>query len=94
MGFSKEESSNVKVYKGKGCSKCDGIGAKGRRGIYEVFRVTENIKSAILLNKTTMEILEIAQRKDGFRTMQEIGRDLLTEGVSSLEEYQRVMMVN
>jgi type IV pilus assembly protein PilB len=94
MGFSKEAASSAKIHKGQGCSKCDGIGAKGRRGIYEVFRITDNIKSAILLNKTTMEILEIAQRKDGFRTMQEIGRSLLTEGVSSLEEYQRVMMVN
>jgi len=93
IGFTEEEAKHSSVYIGKGCKKCDNLGAKGRRGIYEILRITDNIKSAILTDKTTMEILTIAQEKDDFRTMQSIGRNLMTEGVLSYKEFQRVMMV-
>ncbi len=93
IGFSKDEASTVTLYNGEGCSSCNGLGVKGRRGLYEVLRITNNIKEAILLNKTTIELLEIAQSKDGFKTMQEIGRDMLVSGELSFAEYQRVIMV-
>jgi type IV pilus assembly protein PilB len=93
IGFSEEEAKRAKVYTGEGCDECNGIGAKGRRGIYEVLRMTDAIKDAILKDKNSMEILEIAEQKDNFRTMQAIGRELLVEGILSLKEYNRVMMV-
>ncbi len=93
IGFSKDEASTVTLYNGEGCSSCNGLGVKGRRGLYEVLRITNNIKEGILLNKTTIELLEIARSKDGFKTMQEIGRDMLVSGELSFAEYQRVIMV-
>jgi type IV pilus assembly protein PilB len=93
IGFSKDEASTVTLYNGEGCSSCNGLGVKGRRGLYEVLRITNNIKEGILLNKTTIELLEIARSKDGFKTMQEIGRDMLVSGELSFAEYQRIIMV-
>ncbi len=93
IGFSKDEASTVTLYKGEGCSSCNGLGVKGRRGLYEVLRITNNIKEGVLLNKTATELLKIAQSKDGFKTMQEIGRDMLVSGELSFAEYQRVIMV-
>jgi type IV pilus assembly protein PilB len=92
IGFTPEESSRLILYHGKGCSKCNKTGYKGRKGIYEVLRVTDNIKQGILEGLTTPELLKVAKEKDNFSTMQEVGRGFLMQGSISLEEYQRVLM--
>ncbi|MBT3447035.1 MAG: Flp pilus assembly complex ATPase component TadA [Candidatus Thioglobus sp.] len=93
IGFKSAESSRITLYHGKGCSKCKKTGYKGRKGIYEVLRITDNIKDGILKNLTTPELLKIAKEKDSFSTMQEVGRGFLMQGSISLEEYKRVLMV-
>lgn len=92
IGFTPEESSRIQLYRGKGCSKCNKTGYKGRKGIYEVLSVTDNIKEGILSGLTTPELLSVAKDKDNFSTMQEVGRGMMLQGYISLEEYQRVLM--
>ena len=90
MGFTPEQASRAKVSKGKGCSKCKDSGYKGRMGIYEILNVTKPIKEAILRKATTPELKEIAT-KEGFRTMQDMGRDLILSGDLNFREYDRVL---
>ena len=92
IGFTTDQASRTKVYKGKGCSKCKDTGYKGRQGIYEILEISENMENAILQNKNTTELKEIAA-KDKFVTMQEMGRSYLVEGVISFEEFERVLAV-
>jgi len=92
IGFTTDKASRTKVYKGKGCSKCKDTGYKGRQGIYEILEISENMENAILQNKNTTELKEIAA-KDKFVTMQEMGRSYLVEGVISFEEFERVLAV-
>jgi type IV pilus assembly protein PilB len=92
IGFTPEESSRVSLYQGTGCSKCNNTGYKGRKGIYEVLRVTDNIKDGILNELTTPELLKVAKEQDDFSTMQEVGRGFMLQGSISLEEYHRVLM--
>ena len=77
IGFTPEESSRVSLYQGTGCSKCNNTGYKGRKGIYEVLRVTDNIKDGILNELTTPELLKVAKEQDDFSTMQEVGRGFM-----------------
>ena len=84
--------SKMSLYKGKGCSKCNNSGYKGRRGIYEVLKVTPSIQDAILKEKNVIEIAELA-RKDGYKPMMEIGVDYLKEGTLSFEEFQRTLFI-
>ena len=93
IGFSAEESSRLRLYHGKGCSNCNGTGYKGRKGIYEVLRITDNLIEGILKESTTPELKKIAKEKDSFSTMQEIGRAFLQQGDISLEEYKRVLIL-
>ena len=76
LGFTVEQASRAKVQKGKGCPKCKDSGYKGRMGIYEILNVTKPIKEAILRKATTPELKEIAAN-EGFRTMQDMGRELI-----------------
>ena len=40
-GFTPQEINQVKVFKGKGCDKCNQSGYKGRAGLYEVMEISE-----------------------------------------------------
>jgi type IV pilus assembly protein PilB len=92
VGFTPEESSRTILYHGTGCQQCNNTGYKGRKGIYEVLKVTDNIKEGILNGLTTPELLQIAKERDNFSTMQEVGRGFLLQGSVSMKEYQRILM--
>jgi type IV pilus assembly protein PilB len=94
VGFSVEESSRVTLFKGKGCDVCNGSGYKGRKGIYEVLRISDNMIEGILQEKTTPELKKIALEKDNFLNMQEIGRTFLKDGSISIEEYKRILILD
>ena len=92
LGFTVEQASRAKVQRGKGCAKCKDTGYKGRMGIYEILNVTKPIKEAILRKATTPELKEIAGN-EGFRTMQDMGRELILTGDLNFREYDRVLSV-
>jgi len=92
LGFTVEQASRAKVQKGKGCPKCKDTGYKGRMGIYEILNVTKPIKEAILRQATTPELKEIATN-EGFRTMQDMGREMILTGDLNFREYDRVLSV-
>ena len=90
FGFTVEQASRAKVQRGKGCTKCKDTGYKGRMGIYEILSVTKQIKEAILRQATTPELKKIAL-SEGFRTMQDMGRELILTGDLNFREYERVL---
>ena len=96
IGFTDAEASRVKPVIGGGCENCNPggkktrAGYKGRMGIYEILKITKNVKSAILKKATTQELKEAAL-KDNFRTMQDMGREMILTGDLSFEEFQRVL---
>ena len=92
LGFTVEQASRAKVQKGKGCPKCKDTGYKGRMGIYEILNVTKPIKEAILRQATTPELKKIATN-EGFRTMQDMGREMILTGDLNFREYDRVLSV-
>ena len=93
VGFLPEQSSRAKIYKGSGCDKCSGSGYKGRMGIYEILEIDNELKAGILSNLQQTELNAIA-KKNGFRTMQDMGQDLLLSGDLSYAEYERVLQSN
>ena len=90
LGFSAEQASRVKAIKGKGCETCGNTGYKGRQGIYEILVVSKPLKEAILRKATTPELREIAV-KEGFQTMQDMGKRLIAGGDLNFREYERVL---
>ena len=59
-------------------------------GIYEILNVTKPIKEAILSKATTPEIKKIAV-EEGFRTMQDMGREMILSGDLNFREFDRVL---
>jgi type IV pilus assembly protein PilB len=80
-----------KVYKvGPGCPACNGIGYKGRIGIYELFTMTESVKELATQNAPAFKILEQAI-EDGMLTMLQDGVLKVLDGLTSLDEVYRVI---
>ncbi len=75
---------------GKGCMSCGHTGYSGRIAIYEFVLITKEIRKAILSNKTSDELLEIA-KEQGMITLKDSCRELILNGITSYREAVRVI---
>jgi type IV pilus assembly protein PilB len=90
MGFTDEDiATGFTVYGAKGCDKCGGDGYKGRVGIYEVVKITDGISRIIMEEGNSIDIGDQC-RKEGFNNIQRSGLEKVMQGVTSLEEVNRV----
>lgn len=71
------------------CSKCNGIGYKGRVGVYEIMRVTETLQSFITEGAPTERIKEVAV-EEGMKTLLAYSLNLVKRGETTLDEVERV----
>ncbi len=72
------------------CPKCSGVGYLGRTAIFELLEVTDQLREAIV-KQPKIEVLKKIARATGNRGLQEEGILLVAQGVTSLEELQRVL---
>ncbi len=84
------EYESVKIYKACGCNQCNGLGYKGRTGVYEIMPVTPKLRS-IILRDTSSEELQDEAIKDGMKTLKMSCARLVREGVTTIEEMQRIV---
>ncbi|PSF12918.1 type IV-A pilus assembly ATPase PilB [Marinobacter shengliensis] len=88
-GFTQEQiDTGFTLYRPKGCDKCSS-GYKGRVGIYEVVKITEELASMIMEEASSIKIAKQAQA-EGFRNLRQSALLKVMEGVTSLEEANRV----
>jgi type IV pilus assembly protein PilB len=88
-GFTEEQiKAKHTYYKHVGCDACDG-GYKGRVGIYQVMPISEEIGRIIMNEGTAIDVADQA-KKDGIRNLRESAIIKVTQGVTSLEEINRV----
>jgi type IV pilus assembly protein PilB len=85
----KIDTAKLTFSKGKGCSRCNNSGYKGRLGIYEALVVTESIKQLALKRVSSSELAEQAI-KEGMITMKQDGILKVLDGITTLEEVWRV----
>ena len=73
-------------YSGKGCEACQGIGFKGRVGIYEVLRKTPEVEKIILSGSLSEYAIQEIGIKEGMITMIQDGLVKAIKGVTSPDE--------
>ncbi len=71
------------------CPKCNGVGYKGRVGVYEVMTISERLQSLINEGATTDRIKEAAV-EEGMTTLLAYSLNLVRNGYTTLEEVERV----
>ena len=87
-GFPEERIGHFTIYEPAGCDHCNG-GYKGRVGIYEVVKNTPELQRLIMAEGNSLEI-DIQMRRDGFNDLRTSGLIKAMQGITSLEEINRV----
>lgn len=83
------DTGNLKLYAGKGCSKCGKTGYHGRVAIVEVFTITNKIQDLIISRASPVQIFE-ETHKNGMITMKQDGIIKSFLGLTTYEEVDRV----
>jgi len=78
-----------KLYRPKGCPKCNNLGYKGRIGIFEILTISENIEK-LVLDMAGETDLTVAAMEEGMIMMLQDGILKAIEGITSIEEVKRV----
>lgn len=71
------------------CQTCQGSGYKGRVGVYEVMRITENMQKLISEGAPTEQLKETAV-EEGMKTLLAYSLNLVRQGYTTLDEVERV----
>ena len=74
---------------GNFCETCQGIGYKGRVGVYEVMQMTENLQKLVSEGAPTEQIKESAV-EEGMKTLLAYSLNLVRQGYTTLDEVERV----
>ena len=90
LGFTEQDLTDpeFKIFQPVGCSECR-EGYKGRVGIYEVMKVTPEISRIIMEDGNALEIAA-ASEKAGFNNLRRSGLKKVMQGITSLQEINRV----
>ncbi|MDO8752458.1 MAG: ATPase, T2SS/T4P/T4SS family, partial [Anaerolineales bacterium] len=91
LGASAAQFAKAQFYRGKGCNACGQSGFLGRKGIYEIFVITEEVQSLIYKQLPASD-LRIKARELGMRTLREDGLRKVLSGITTLEEVIGVTM--
>ena len=85
LGLSIHDIGDTKFYYGKGCEACNQTGYKGRKGIYELLKISDPIRemineraSSILIRQKAIELGMTTLREDGLRS--------IYDGLTTIEE--------
>jgi type II secretory ATPase GspE/PulE/Tfp pilus assembly ATPase PilB-like protein len=84
-----QKTTQVELYKGRGCSECGGTGYKGRIGIFEVLPVTPKV-AQIVLEKPDSNEIEREAILEGMITLKQDGYLKVLAGWTTVEEVLRV----
>ena len=75
------------------CPVCNGTGYKGRLGLYEVMKVNENIRE-LIMKSSTADVIRESATENGVKSLLDYGLDLVKDGLTTIEEVERVCLLD
>lgn len=82
------EEEAVEIYEPVGCNLCNDTGYYGRKGIFEIMEMNEEIQRLIAEGSDSKNLIHAAKR-NGMRTLRENGVLDVLAGITSIEELQK-----
>ena len=80
------------IPKTKGCKECNLTGFKGRIGVFEALCVSDKAEEFILKSPSVSALKEFAIQQ-GMTTMYQDGLVKIVEGITTMEELERVTQI-
>lgn len=79
----------TQIFRANGCPRCLQTGFAGRRGVFELLAINDEIREVIMKNPTPGEIMKHAGPK--FTKLVHSGYQLVAEGITTIDEIERVV---
>jgi len=89
---SSDRGRDVRLYRGAGCNDCDHTGYRGRKAIYEILCVSQQIRKMIV-GANSDDVIKQQAIKEGMRTVRKSAVDEVLAGVTTPDELMRVVDV-
>jgi type IV pilus assembly protein PilB len=92
LNISEDDIEKNPLYKGRGCSQCQGTGFKGRTGVFEMVELNSELRELAFAKAPTTELRRTAIA-GGMRNLMEDGKVKIFEGVTTPEEVARISQI-
>jgi type IV pilus assembly protein PilB len=89
LGYMPGDIKGAEFRKGHGCSQCQYTGYRGRVGVFELLILNEEVRSAIIEQKTSQEIRTLSIESTGLVTLLEDGIIKAAAGLTTIDELLR-----
>lgn len=91
-GFSYTKNKDLAFYRAEGCIECGGTGYAGRTVIAEIMVMSDKLREMISEKQPSAEIRNQAI-KEGMRNLRSAAMEKVSEGITSLEEINKVTFI-
>jgi type IV pilus assembly protein PilB len=88
LGLTREQCPTIK--RGEGCHVCNNTGYKGRIAIHEIVLVDKKMQRMIAEEASMTSLYEYARKEKNMATLRERARELVQQGVTSMEEFLKI----
>ncbi|MGA2094516.1 MAG: GspE/PulE family protein, partial [Sedimentisphaerales bacterium] len=85
LGLSLDDVKDKKFYYGKGCSKCNNTGYKGRTALFEIMTFNDEVRE-LIMNHASTNVLRAASQKAGMKPLRDAGLATLYDGITTIDE--------
>ena len=93
LGLDPAEAELIHTLKSPvGCDRCRGTGYRGRIGIFEILKPSDELHDLVLKRESTRALSQCARRQ-GMRTLEQSGWEKVRDGYTTLDEVLRVVTV-
>ncbi len=87
-----ENVKDKKFHYGRGCSRCNGTGYRGRTGLFEIMVFNDEIRD-LIMNQASTNVLRAAAQKAGMRLLRENGLAAIYDGITTIDEIVKETML-
>ena len=84
-----KDPSKYHFYHGRGCHMCFNTGYRGRTGVFEILTMNSRLRDAITSGMSSTELRKLVNESGDFVPMIANARDLVQQGVTTLDEVVR-----
>ncbi len=89
LGFSDRELEGKQVYRAVGCPACNGSGYRGRKGIFEMMVMNNEIRE-LAFKRSPSTVIRKAAKASGMKTLLDDGKNKILTGMTTPAEIARV----
>jgi type IV pilus assembly protein PilB len=92
LGLSEENTQGKKFFYGRGCSRCNNTGYRGRIGIFEIMTFNDEMRN-LVMNRASTNVLRAAAQKSGMKLLRDNGLAAIYDGITTLDEVAKETIV-